>query len=86
MIFYGYFLIYMIIGLVITASLFYWAVTRGQFRDQRRIRYAPLAGEAPIPVDATTAKWPRSMILTVIVGVSGVVSLVTCVIISVWLD
>jgi nitrogen fixation-related uncharacterized protein len=65
MMFYLFFLIYMAAGILICGLLFYWAVSTGQFRDQDRARYFPLSGQAPQAKDASTAKWPRSMVVTV---------------------
>jgi len=67
MTFYLFFLVYVGAGILICGALFYWAVANGQFKDQDRARYFPLTGEAPQPGDATTAKWPRSMVISVAV-------------------
>ncbi len=84
--FYGFFLIYVALGVCFSAVLFYWAVTRGQFRDQKRIGFAPLEGEAPEPVTAETAKWPKSMFLGVFLAASGTISLVICAVLATILD
>ena len=67
MTFYLFFLIYLSAGILICGALFYWAVTNGQFKDQDRARYFPLSGEAPQPRDASTAKWPKSMTISLAV-------------------
>jgi nitrogen fixation-related uncharacterized protein len=67
MIFYLFFLVYLAAGILICGALFAWAVTNGQFKDQDRARYFPLSGSAPQPGDASSAKWPRSMVISVIV-------------------
>jgi nitrogen fixation-related uncharacterized protein len=67
MILYLFFLVYLAAGILICGILFAWAVTNGQFKDQDRARYFPLAGAAPQPGDASSARWPRSMVLSVIV-------------------
>jgi len=67
MTFYLFFLIYVGAGILICGVLFYWAVTNGQFKDQDRARYFPLSGEAPQPRDASTAKWPKSMTISLAV-------------------
>ncbi len=74
MTFYLFFLIYVGAGILICGVLFYWAVANGQFKDQDRARYFPLSGEAPQPRDASTAKWPRSMVLTVAVILGALVA------------
>jgi len=48
MTFYLFFLIYLGAGILICGALFYWAVSNGQFKDQDRARYFPLAGEARV--------------------------------------
>lgn len=83
--YYTFFLIYLVVGVAVTAAMFYWAVSHGQFREQDRIRYAPLGKDTPV-VKPKTNKWPASMILTVLVAGSGVVSLVACVILSIVLE
>jgi cbb3-type cytochrome oxidase maturation protein len=44
--YYSFFLIYLAFGFAITFSIFLWALTNGQFRDQERARYIPLQEEA----------------------------------------
>jgi len=70
MILYLFFLIYLAAGILICGALFYWAVVNDQFKDQDRLRYLPLSGQAAQPGDASTARWPVSMIfsLAVILG------------------
>jgi nitrogen fixation-related uncharacterized protein len=67
MTFYLFFLIYVGAGILICGALFYWAVSNGQFKDQDRARYFPLAGEAPQPRDASSGKWPLSMTISLAV-------------------
>jgi cbb3-type cytochrome oxidase maturation protein len=40
--YYPYFIAYMVIGFGISLVLFFWALSRGQFRDQERARFLPL--------------------------------------------
>jgi nitrogen fixation-related uncharacterized protein len=74
MIFYMFFLVYLAAGILICGALFYWAVVNGQFKDQDRARYFPLSGEAPQPRDASTAKWPKSMVISVVVLLGALVA------------
>jgi nitrogen fixation-related uncharacterized protein len=67
MTFYLFFLVYVGAGILICGALFYWAVSNGQFKDQDRARYFPLAGEAPQTKDASGAKWPLSMTISLAV-------------------
>ena len=43
--YYPYFIAYMTIGFVISLIVFFWALRRGQFRDQERARFLPLDHE-----------------------------------------
>lgn len=40
--YYPFFLAYMIAGFVVSLAVFFWALSRGQFRDQQRARFLPL--------------------------------------------
>lgn len=48
--YYPYFITYIVVGLVISLVVFFWALSRGQFRDQQRARFLPLQGEDLPPV------------------------------------
>jgi cbb3-type cytochrome oxidase maturation protein len=48
--YYPYFITYIVIGLAISLVVFFWALSRGQFRDQQRARFLPLQGEDLPPV------------------------------------
>ena len=43
--YYPYFIAYMLSGFVISLVVLFWALRNGQFRDQRRLRFLPLADE-----------------------------------------
>ena len=81
MTFYLFFLVYLGAGILICGALFYWAVTSGQFKDQDRARYFPLAGEAPQPKDASTEKWPLSMTISLAVILSAVIGQIVTVLV-----
>lgn len=41
----------MVVGFAVSLAVFFWALNRGQFRDQQRARFLPLeAGPAAAPV------------------------------------
>ena len=40
--YYPYFIIYMLMGLVLSLFVFFWALNNGQFKDQKRARFLPL--------------------------------------------
>ena len=49
--YFPYFVTYMILGFVISVTVFFWAVKAGQFKEQQRARYLPLEGmldEGPV--------------------------------------
>ncbi len=50
--YYPYFIAYMLSGFVISLIVLFWALRHGQFRDQKRLRFLPLADE-PDPGSAT---------------------------------
>ncbi len=43
--YYPYFIAYLGIGLVLSVTVFCWALKNGQFRDQQRARFLPLEKE-----------------------------------------
>jgi cbb3-type cytochrome oxidase maturation protein len=43
--YYPYFVTYMIVGLVISLGVFFWALQHGQFKDQQRARFLALGDE-----------------------------------------
>jgi cbb3-type cytochrome oxidase maturation protein len=40
--YYPYFIVYMLIGFLLSLLVFFWALNHGQFKDQDRARYLPL--------------------------------------------
>jgi nitrogen fixation-related uncharacterized protein len=83
MIFYLFFLIYLAAGILICGALFYWAVVNGQFKDQDRARYFPLSGMDPEPGDASTRKWPRSLVVSVAILLGALIAqIVTALVLS----
>jgi hypothetical protein len=49
--YFPYFITYMAFGIALALAVFWWALDRGQFRDQHRARFLPLAGStAAAPV------------------------------------
>ena len=43
--YYPYFIAYMAAGFIISIAVFFWALNRGQFKDQQRARFLPLEKE-----------------------------------------
>ena len=40
--YFPYYIVYMVIGFVITLVVFFWALNQGQFKDQKRARFIPM--------------------------------------------
>jgi cbb3-type cytochrome oxidase maturation protein len=55
--YFPYFIAYITIGLVITLTLFFWALKNGQFQDQQRARFLPLRDDDGPP--ARVSRWGR---------------------------
>ncbi len=53
--YFPYFIAYMTVGFAVSLGVFFWALNRGQFKDQERARYLPLEH----PVNVTAAKLTR---------------------------
>jgi hypothetical protein len=53
--YFPYFVAYMTIGFAISLAVFFWALNRGQFLDQRRARFLPLEG-APAAAPAKLSR------------------------------
>ncbi len=43
--YYPYFIAYMAAGFFISIVVFFWALNKGQFKDQKRARFLPLEAE-----------------------------------------
>ena len=43
--YFPYFITYIAVGLIISLTVFIWALKNNQFRDQRRARFLPLENE-----------------------------------------
>lgn len=51
--YFPYFMAYILLGFTVTAPFFLWALKSGQFGDQQRARFLPLADDVdpkPLPV------------------------------------
>jgi hypothetical protein len=53
--YFPYFVAYMTVGFAVSLAVFFWALNRGQFRDQRRARFLPLEG-APAAAPAKLSR------------------------------
>jgi cbb3-type cytochrome oxidase maturation protein len=78
--YYPFFLAYMIAGFVISLAVFFWALKRGQFRDQQRARFLPLE-ERPAqgPVKLTRfGRW-QTVLLFMLAGMGLMATVVAIV-------
>jgi hypothetical protein len=46
----------MAVGFAVSLGVFFWALNRGQFKDQERARYLPLERQAALPAAKLTRK------------------------------
>ena len=76
---YAFFLLYVIIGFVLTGAAFYWAVRAGLFKNQDRARYVVLDDIEPIPDEdlPDKSRWPAGAVVTIFLAALGVFLLVT---------
>ncbi|MCU0560973.1 MAG: cbb3-type cytochrome oxidase assembly protein CcoS [Desulfobacterales bacterium] len=54
--YFPYFIAYMAVGFAVSLGVFFWALNRGQFKDQERARYLPLEQRASAPAAKLTRK------------------------------
>jgi nitrogen fixation-related uncharacterized protein len=74
--YYAMFLLYLSVGILITFSLFVWAVKHGQFKDQARARYLALDGINPLP-QPEKKTWPKEVIATLAIAFAGLAIMLT---------
>jgi hypothetical protein len=77
--YFPFFVAYMVVGFAVCLGVFFWALTRGQFRDQQRARYLALeAGGPSTPVRLTRRARVETLTLFLLVccGLSGSVAVI----------
>ena len=62
------FVLYVILSTVLCVGFFFWALRSGQFRDQERARFLPLAGEETDPGPPVRTGRRRSSLGPVLLG------------------
>lgn len=68
--YFPYYIAYMTVGFAITLVVFFWALNRGQFRDQNRARFIPLEADGNArPVKASRFARIETISLFVLVGI-----------------
>ena len=69
--YFPYFIIYIVIGMILAVSLFLWALKNGQFRDQQRARFLPLYGapkRAPVKASKVSRIEVVALFALVVIG------------------
>ena len=80
--YFPFFLAYMAAGFVICLAVFFWALNRGQFRDQQRARFLPLEDKPSSgPVRLSKGGRVQSVILLAM-ACSGLVASIVAVVLS----
>jgi cbb3-type cytochrome oxidase maturation protein len=80
--YYPYFIAYMASGFVISLIVLFWALRNGQFKDQKRARFLPLA-DKPATEPARLSRINRwQTIILVALACSGLVASVVAVVLS----
>ena len=75
--YFPYYIVYMVIGFVITLVVFFWALNQGQFKDQNRARFIPLEADGNTkPVKASRFARIETIVLFTFVGIGLAVSAV----------
>lgn len=74
--YFPYFIAYMAAGFLISLGVLFWAVHRGQFRDQERARFLALEGPAAAGAGGTPLTrrgWIESvgLFVLVVIGLAG---------------
>lgn len=71
--YFPYFMAYILVGFAVTAPFFIWALKNGQFQDQQRARFLPLADEVdtvPLPVSRMGRVEAYAMIGLALAGIT----------------
>ena len=80
--YFPYYIVYMVIGFVITLVVFFWAVKNGQFKDQQRARFLPLENK-PTTEPARLSRIGRwQAVILLAMACSGLVASVVAVVLS----
>jgi nitrogen fixation-related uncharacterized protein len=68
--YFPYYIAYMTVGFIITLAVFFWALNRGQFRDQNRARFIPLEADTHAkPAKASRFARMETLALFALVGI-----------------
>ena len=68
--YFPYYIAYMTAGFVISLAVFFWALNRGQFKDQNRARFIPLEADSHTkPVKVSRLARIETIALFALVGI-----------------
>ncbi len=68
--YFPYYIAYMTVGFFITLVVFFWALNRGQFKDQNRARFIPLEADGHTkPAKASRFARVETIALFALVGI-----------------
>ncbi len=65
------------VGIGISIMVFLWALKNGQFSDQARARYLPLAEEVPLQPAEISKRLPVEVYALIIIITLGILSIVS---------
>ncbi len=69
-------------GLVISLGVFFWALRSGQFSDQERARYLPLADEFSTPLVESPAKLSKEVYALLFAIGLGILAMIAAVLLT----
>ena len=69
--YFPYFITYMIVGFAISLAAFFWALKNGQFKDQKRARFLPLADEQEPPATKVSKIRPYEIYTLILLALAG---------------
>jgi cbb3-type cytochrome oxidase maturation protein len=69
--YFPYFISYMAVGLAISLLAFFWALKNGQFKDQKRARFLPLADEQEPPASKVSKIKPFEIYTLIFLVLAG---------------
>jgi cbb3-type cytochrome oxidase maturation protein len=69
--YFPYFITYMVVGLAISLLAFFWALKNGQFKDQKRARFLPLADEQEPPATKVSKIKPYEIYTLIFLVLAG---------------
>jgi cbb3-type cytochrome oxidase maturation protein len=72
--YFPYFITYMVVGFAVSLLAFFWALKNGQFKDQKRARFLPLADEQEPPVTKVSKVKPYEIYTLIFLVIAGLVA------------